>query len=111
MGVAIHYARSQWIALTRYLEDGILDIDNNAAERALRRVAVGRKNWMFAGSDEGGRRAAIIYSLVASCARLKINPYDYLRDVLERLPTHSPDTLSELTPQAWKLSRDTAQPA
>jgi len=108
MGVAISYARSQWIALTRYLEDGILDIDNNAAERALRRVAVGRKNWMFAGSDEGGRRAAILYSLVASCARLKINPYDYLRDVLERLPNHSPDTLCELTPQAWKLSRDAA---
>ena len=111
MGVAIGYARSQWTALTRYLEDGILDIDNNAAERALRRVAVGRKNWLFAGSDEGGRRAAIVYSLVASCARLKINPYDYLRDVLERLPTHSPDAVAELTPQAWKLARAAAQTA
>jgi transposase len=111
MGLAISYARSQWIALTRYLEDGILDIDNNAAERALRRVAIGRKNWMFAGSDKGGHRAAIIYTLVASCARLKIDPYDYLRDVLERLPTHSPDALAELTPQAWKLSRVAAQAA
>lgn len=106
LGVAIGYALSQWTALTRYLEDGILDIDNNAAERALRRVAVGRKNWMFAGSDEGGRRAAVIYSLVASCARLKINPYDYLRDVLERLPTHPPGAL---TPQAWKAARETQQ--
>ena len=111
MGLAISYARSQWIALTRYLEDGILDIDNNAAERALRRVAIGRKNWMFAGSDNGGHRAAIIYSLVASCARLKIDPYAYLSDVLERLPTHSPDALAELTPQAWKLSRVAAQAA
>ena len=97
------------MALTRYLEDGILDMDNNAAESALRRVAVGRKNWLFAGSDEGGRRAAIVYSLIASCAPLKIDPYAYLRDVLTRLPTHSPDTIAELTPQAWKLARAAVQ--
>jgi transposase len=109
MGEAIGYARFQWIALTRYLEDGILAIDNNAAERALRRVAVGRKNWLFAGSDAGGRRAAIVYSLVASCARLKINPYDYLRDVLEQLPTCLPGALADLTPQAWKRSRAAAR--
>lgn len=109
LGAAIGYARSQWVALTRYLEDGILDIDNNAAERALRRVAVGRKNWLFAGSDEGGRRAAILYSLIASCARLKINPYDYLRDVLQRLPTHSADAIAELTPQAWKGAQALSQ--
>ena len=109
LGVAIGYTLSQWTALTRYLEEGFLDIDNNAAERALRRVAVGRKNWLFAGSDEGGRRGAVIYSLVASCARLKISPYDYLRDVLERLPTHSPDALAALTPQAWKAARETQQ--
>ena len=107
LGVAIGYALSQWRALTRYLDDGILDIDNNAAERALRRVAVGRKNWLFAGSDEGGRRAAVIYSLVASCARLKINSYAYLRDVLERLPTHPPAALAALTPQAWKAAQET----
>lgn len=108
LGEAIGYARSQWAALTRYLEDGILDIDNNAAERALRRVAVGRKNWLFAGSDEGGRRAAVIYSLIASCARLKINPYEYLRDVLERIPTLSGVALAELTPKAWKDARPAA---
>lgn len=109
LGMAIGYARAQWGALTRYLEDGILDIDNNAAERALRRVAVGRKNWLFAGSDAGGRRAATVYSLIASCARLKINPYGYLRDVLERLPTHSPDALAELTPKAWKAAQANGQ--
>src|SRR5436305_8470221 len=104
MGLAISYARSQWIALTRYLEDGILDLDNNRAERALRRVAIGRKNWMFAGSDEGGRRAAILYSLVASCAVLRLDPYAYLRDVLERLPSCTAADLARLPPKAWQAS-------
>jgi transposase len=106
MGQAISYARSQWQALTRYVDDGVLDIDNNAAERALRRVALGRKNWLFAGSDEGGRRAAIVYSLVASCARLKIGPFEYLRDVLRRIATHPPADIDQLTPKAWKADRD-----
>lgn len=101
LGQAITYTQAQWKALTRYVEDGILEIDNNRAERALRRIAIGRKNWMFAGSDEGGRRAATLYSLVASCASLKINPYAYLRDVLERLPTCSAADLRHLTPKAW----------
>lgn len=109
MGEAITYACGQWVALTRYLEDGILEIDNNRAERALRRVAIGRKNWMFAGSDEGGHRAAIIYSLVASCAALKIDPYSYLRDVLQRLPSCPPDELKNLVPKAWKVALLAAQ--
>lgn len=106
MGEAISYARAQWVALTRYVEDGLLEPDNNRAERALRRVAVGRKNWMFAGSDEGGRRAAIIYSIIASCAVVGIDPYAYLRDVLERLPSCDPadGDLKLLTPKAWKTS-------
>jgi transposase len=111
LGEAIGYARGQWVALTRYLEDGLLEIDNNSAERALRRVAVGRKNWMFAGSDEGGRRAAILYSLIASCAALHIDPYAYLRDVLERLPSCAPENaaaLRALTPKAWKDALDKA---
>jgi hypothetical protein len=109
VGEAIHYARAQWVGLTRYLEDGLLELDNNRAERALRRVAVGRKNWMFAGSDEGGRRAAIVYSLIASCAALKIDPYAYLRDVIERLPSCSAQdaaALRLLTPKAWKAALD-----
>jgi transposase len=104
MGEAITYARGQWKALTRYLDNGILEIDNNRAERALRRVAIGRKNWMFAGSDEGGHRAAILYSVVASCAALKIDPYGYLRDVLQRLPSCPRDELKNLTPKAWKAA-------
>jgi len=109
LGEAITYARGQWEALTRYLEDGILEIDNNRAERALRRVAIGRKNWMFAGSDEGGHRAAIVYSIVASCAVLKIDPYAYLRDVLQRLPSCPPADLKNLTPKAWKAALLAAQ--
>lgn len=106
IGEAIGYARAQWMALTRYLEDGLLEPDNNRAERALRRVAIGRKNWMFAGSDEGGRRAAIIYSLIASCAAVKIDPYAYLRDVLQRIASCDSDTgdLQLLTPKAWKAA-------
>ena len=111
MGEAIGYALAQWEALKRYTDNGILDIDNNRAERALRRVAVGRKNWLFAGSDEGGRRAAIVYSMIASCALLKINPYEYLHDVLSRLPSVPPGELATLTPQAWKLTRDAASAA
>jgi transposase len=111
LGEALTYARAQWVALTRYVEDGILEIDNNRAERALRRVAVGRKNWLFAGSDEGGRRAATIYSLVASCALHKVDLYAYLRDVLERLPSASPADLPQLTPKAWKDSQRQKQAA
>jgi transposase len=114
IGEAISYARAQWVALTRYLEDGLLEPDNNRAERALRRIAIGRKNWMFAGSDEGGRRAAIVYSLIASCAALKIDPYANLRDVLERLPSCSPGdaaALRLLTPKAWKAALAAAEAA
>ena len=108
---AIGYALAQWTALTRYLEDGILEIDNNRSERALRRVAIGRKNWMFAGSDEGGRRAAILYSLIASCSVLKLNPYEYLRDVLQQLVATETPNLASLTQRAWKTERKAAKAA
>jgi transposase len=101
IGEAVTYMRRQWIALNRYVEDGRLEIDNNGAERALRRVAVGRKNWLFAGSLEGGKRAAVIYSLIETCKRIGADPFRYLRDVLERLPTTPPERYGELTPRAW----------
>jgi hypothetical protein len=91
--------------LTRYLEDGDLAIDNNAAERALRRVVTGRKNWLFCGSDVGGTRAAILYSVVATCKAHGIDPWAYLRDVLERIPTHPNRRRAELLPRAWKPTR------
>ena len=98
---AVGYVQRQWDALKRYTEDGDLAIDNNAAERALRRVAVGRKNWLFAGNDDGGRRAAILYSLIASCQLQGIDPFHYLTDVFRRLPTQPEEALAELTPKAW----------
>jgi transposase len=102
---AIGYAQRQWKALERFVEDGDLEIDNNAAERALRRVAIGRKNWLFAGSDAGGERAAALFSLVASCRLHDLDPFTYLRDLFERLPTHPTDALAELTPVAWTAAR------
>ena len=101
MGGAFTYAQLQWQALRRYTTDGDLAIDNNNAEQALRRVAVGRKNWLFAGSDEGGRRAAILYSLIASARLHDLDPFAYLRDLFERLPTHPRNAVAELTPAAW----------
>lgn len=82
VGQAVSYARGQWQALLRYLEDGRLPIDNNISERALRMAAVGRKNWLFFGSDAGGHRAAVIYSLVATCKLAGIDPFAYLRDAI-----------------------------
>lgn len=100
-GEALTYVFNQWEALNRYLEDGDLDIDNNAAERALRCVAVGRKNWLFAGSVTGGKWAAVLYSLVASCKRHKIDPYFYLRDVIGRVKTHPMSRIRELLPATY----------
>ena len=102
IGQAVSYARGQWIALNRYAEDGDLDIDNNLAERVLRIVAIGRKNWLFAGSDADAERAAIIYSLIASCKLCEIDPFEYLRDVLDRISTHPASKIAELTPSGWK---------
>jgi len=102
IGQAVGYARGQWIALNRYTEDGDLDIDNNIAERVLRIVAIGRRNWLFAGSDAGAERAATIYSLVASCKLCEIDPFEYLRHVLDRISTHPASKIAELTPRGWK---------
>ncbi len=101
MGEAIGYALNNWTALNRYIEAGYLSIDNNPAERALRMVAIGRKNWLFAGSDAGGATAAVLYSLVGTCKRYGIDPWIYLRDALTQLPTLPPERLGELLPDAW----------
>jgi transposase len=111
MGQAVSYALANWVALNRYTEDGDLSIDNNAAERALRAVAVGRKNYLFFGSDAGGKRAAIVYSLIASCKRHGIDPWAYLRDVLDRVSTHPARRIDELLPPRWKELREAAAAA
>jgi transposase len=99
---AIQYALNQWQALLRYTRDGRLAIDNNPAERELRRVAIGRKNFLFAGSDAGGERAAILYSLIASCQRNSIDPLAYLTDLLQRVLVHPARKVNDLTPTNWK---------
>jgi hypothetical protein len=101
LGQEISYALTNWQALCRYPEDGDLSIDNNLSERALRAQAVGRKNWLFVGSDNGGRTAAVLFSMTASCKRHGVAPFRYLARVLRRLPTTPPDRLAELLPDVW----------
>jgi hypothetical protein len=101
MGSAITYLLNQWDALCVYTTDGDLEIDNNFAERTLRRIAIGRANWTFLGSDTGGHTAAILFSLIATCDRHGVNAFDYLRDVLTRIAAHNSTRLAELLPNRW----------
>ena len=103
-GEAIAYTLSNWKALTRYCDDGDLEIDNNGAERSLRGIAVGRRNWTFYGSDKGGRTAAVLTSLIATCKSLGIDPFAYLRDIFERISSHPQNRLAELLPDQWKAA-------
>ena len=101
MGAAITYAFNQWDALCVYTTDGDLAIDNNAAERALRRIAVGRGNWTFLGSENGGHTAAVLFSFIATCQSHAVNVFNYLRDVLSRIDAHPMNQLAELLPGRW----------
>jgi transposase len=102
LGLAIGYARNQWRALNRFIENGALEADNNAAENAVRPIALGRKNYLFVGSEHGGRRAAILYSLIRTCERHQVNAWEYLRDVLVRISTHPASRIGELMPHVWQ---------
>jgi transposase len=106
---AIQYARGRWEALTRFVNDGRVEIDNNAAERAIRALVLGRRNYLFAGSDAGGESAARLYSLIGTARLNGIDPYRYLRHVLERIATHPINRIEELLP--WRVAAALCEPA
>jgi transposase len=105
IGEAIRYALNHWEALKRPLEAGFLELDNGACERAFKPVALGRKNWLFAGSDKGGQTAAVLMSLCTTCKDLGIDPQAYLRDLLDRISTHPAKRIEELLPDRWQELR------
>ena len=102
---AINYILNRWTAFTRFLDDGRICMSNNAAERALRGIAIGRRNWTFCGSDSGGHRAAAIYTLIETAKLNDVDPQAWLADVLARLPDHPAKRIDELLPWHWKASR------
>ena len=102
LGKACGYALGEWTALTRYLENGRLEIDNNLTENAIRPSAVGKKNWLFIGHPDAGWRSAVIYSVIVSCRRRGIDPWEYVRDVFKRLPGMQQSQLPTLLPRCWK---------
>jgi transposase len=108
---AIQYAMNHWAALERPLDVGFLELDNGACERAFKPVALGRKNWLFVGSDRGGETAAVLMSLCTTCKTLGIDPQAYLRDVLDRISTHPARRIEELLPDHWQALRQAGEPA
>ncbi len=102
---AIGYTFNHWEAFTRFLDDGRICLSNNAAERAVRGIAVGRRNWTFCGSDEGGHRAAVMYTLIESAKLNRVDPKAWLADVLARIADHPAHRLVELLPWNWQAAR------
>jgi transposase len=107
-GKAIDYGLKRWTALTRFLDDGRLCMSNNAAERELRAIAIGRRNWTFAGSDEGGRRAAALYTLIATAKLNDVDPQAWLADVLARMLDCPAKRVGDLLPWNWHAERRAA---
>jgi transposase len=110
LGTAMDYALGQWRALETYLADGRVEIDNNLVENAIRPTAIGKKNWLFIGEAAAGQRSAIIYTVIETCRRQGLNPFQYLRDVLSRLPSMTNHQIPEVIPVAWAKIQRTLQP-
>ena len=106
LGQAIDYTLKRWEALTRFVDDGALEIDNNLIENAIRPSAIGKKNWLFIGHPEAGERSAVIYTLLGSCRRHGINPFDYLKDLFTRLPAAKITQIGQFTPRAWAKAKE-----
>jgi transposase len=105
LGQATSYALNQWPLLVRFLEHGEVEVDNNLVENIIRPTAIGKKNWLFFGSEEAGTRNAVIYTLMANCRIHGVEPHAYLKDVLERLPRTTNHQVAELTPRKWQQAR------
>lgn len=105
MGKALDYALANWSLLEVYVHDGRIEIDNNSVENSIRPTAIGKKNWLFIGAAEAGQRSAILYTIIESCRRRGLNPFDYLRDVLTRLPSMTNWQVKDVTPSAWAAAR------
>jgi len=105
LGKAARYALGQWERLDLWIDDGLIEIDNNLVENAIRPTAVGKKNWLFIGSEEAGPRAATVYTVLASCRRHGVDPFAYLRDVFTRLPAMTTSQIKDMTPAAWAKAR------
>jgi len=105
MGQAINYALNQWPSLERFLAHGEVEIDNNLVENAIRPTAIGKKNWLFFGSEAAGQRSAVMYTLIENCRLHGVEPYAYLKDVLERLPRTTNRQVAQLTPLNWQKAR------
>ena len=108
MGQAISYTLNQWPTLERFIAHGEVEIDNNLVENAIRPTAIGKKNWLFFGSEEAGQRSAVMYTLIGNCRIHGVEPYTYLKDVLERLPSMTNQEVAQLTPLNWKRNRQAA---
>jgi hypothetical protein len=106
---AVRYALNQWEALNRFLKDGDLEIDNGATERANRGIAIGRGNWTFFGSDQGGKTAAVLLSFIATCQRNAVEPFGWFCDVLSRIAMHPINKIEDLLPHNWKALSAAAQ--
>jgi hypothetical protein len=96
----------RWEPLTQFVSDGFLEIDNNLIENAIRPTAIGKKNFLFVGHPEAGERSAVIYTLLGSCRRHGVNPFDYLKDLFTRLPSAKIIQIKEFTPAAWVKARE-----
>jgi transposase len=105
MGEAITYLINQWATLSRIIDHGEVEWTNNLVENIIRPTAIGKKNYLFFGAEEAGQRNAIVYTLIANCRLHQVEPYEYLKDVLTRLPSATNQQLAELTPKNWKAAR------
>ena len=110
MGAAITYLVNQWATLSRIIDHGEVEWTNNLVENIIRPTAIGKKNFLFFGAEEAGQRSAIVYTLIANCRLHKVEPYEYLKDVLTRLPSATNHQLAELTPKNWQAARQTTAP-